>query len=98
MKTLLLLLTLSASAMAEIPNCKSYEALVFGGVVQTIKDGQDCFIEIDVETISENPSCPLARVDIELSRIKDDKCEFSLGDEIKHYITQSNKPYLTLSK
>jgi hypothetical protein len=98
MKLLLLLSLMAASTLTQAKSCKSYEALVFGGVVQTIKEGQKCFIEIDVDQISEHALCPLARVDIELSRVEDTSCEYNLGDEVKAVIVQSDKGVLSIDQ
>jgi hypothetical protein len=98
MKLLLLLSLLAVTTFAQAKSCSTYEALVFGGVVQTIKEGDKCYIEIDVDQISEHALCPLARVDIELSRIEDVDCSYNLGDEVKAVIIQSDKAYLSIDK
>lgn len=95
----LVLLSALFSASAVHAGCKTYEALVFGDVVQATKIGETCVLEIDVDQISEHRLCPLARVDIELSKIEDPTCEYKLGDGIDGYIIQTpGNKYLLLDK
>lgn len=99
MKLLVLLSLFSSSVFAEQSTCKTYEAQVFGGVVQTLKVGQICLLEVDIVQISENRNCPLARVDIELSKVEDVQCEYKLGDEFSGYIIHTpGSKYLVLDK
>ncbi|MFT6632122.1 MAG: hypothetical protein ACJAS4_002084 [Bacteriovoracaceae bacterium] len=98
MKFLVLLSALLSSLTVQA-SCKTYEALVFGDVVQVTKIEETCVIEIDVDQISEHRLCPLARVDIELSKIEDPTCEYKLGDGIDGYIIQTpGNKYLLLDK
>lgn len=98
MNKLMALLILLTSLQA-FGNCKTYEALVFGDVVQTIKLDETCLIELDIDQISEHRLCPLARVDIELSRIIDKKCTHTLGQAFDGVIIQTpGKKYLEFDR
>jgi hypothetical protein len=98
MKLLLILGTLITSLDSQA-GCKTYEALIFGGVAQATKIGDVCLLEVNVDEISEHRLCPLARVDIELSKIEDKACKYKLGDSIDGYIIQTpGDKYLLLDK
>ena len=98
MKQFLLMIFILFSGHSFAKKCTEYKSLVFGGVVQTSKIGERCFVEVDVDEIAENPQCPLARVDIELSVVEDSTCQLKLGDGVDGIIVQStSKKYLYFS-